>query len=72
MNYFNFGTKNNMQVFVVLGVGGSPKKPEKLFLVPIKNVNSGYKAGFFSKQELEKFQRNPAGSFTLNNEGELV
>lgn len=70
-NYVNFGAKHNMPVFVVLGVGGSPKRPEKLFLVPIKNAD-GYRAGFFSKQDLGEFQRNPAGPFTLSAEGDLV
>lgn len=70
-NYINFGTKNKIPVHMVLGVGGSPKKPEKLFLVPMNNTN-GTRPGFFAQRDLEKSQRNPAGAFTINDRNELV
>jgi hypothetical protein len=71
-NYLNYGSNHNIPVYVALGVGGSPKKPGKLFLIPITSVSNGYKSGFLSVKDLEKFQRNPAAPFTLNSEGELV
>lgn len=70
-NYTNFSSKNNIPVFVVLGVGGSPKKPQKLFSIPITNLDSS-SSGFFSKEDLQKFERSPITPFTINGEGNLI
>ncbi len=38
-NYENYGKKNNMRVFVAIGVGGSPRNPNRLFFCPLQELN---------------------------------
>ena len=37
-NYQNYGIEMGLDVFLALGVGGSPSKPEELFVFPLKNL----------------------------------
>lgn len=39
-NYKEFGYKNNMPVFLALGVGGKPDIPEEVYIVPIMNLKN--------------------------------
>jgi hypothetical protein len=38
--YKNFERENNIQVYLVLGVGGEPTAPEELFLIPLPHIDS--------------------------------
>jgi hypothetical protein len=38
--YKNFERENNIQVYLVLGVGGSPLTPEELYLIPLPHIES--------------------------------
>lgn len=37
-NYNEFGTKNRMPVFIILGLGGTPSEPNELFIIPLSAV----------------------------------
>lgn len=37
-NYYRFQQDNNYTVFVILGAGGTPEKPEKIFVVPLHDI----------------------------------
>ena len=41
-NYNDFSEKNNITVFVVIGVGGKPDNPEELFTIPLKKLTHCY------------------------------
>ncbi len=38
--YKNFERENNIQVYLVLGVGGEPTAPEELYLIPLPHIES--------------------------------
>ena len=50
-NYREFATSHDLTVFVILGVGGSPLKPEYVFIIPLNQINSH----FLSSSFLEKY-----------------
>jgi len=52
-NYKEYAKKLNIPVFVVIGVGGEPEKPNELFIVPLLNL----KDNVISKSELEKYKK---------------
>ena len=39
-NYKNYSIENNVLVFLALGVGGSPSKPEHVYIIPIEKIDS--------------------------------
>ncbi len=41
-NYNDYSEKNNMPVFVAIGVGGEPDNPAELFVVPLKALKYRY------------------------------
>jgi len=67
-NYQNFSTKTGTTVFVVMGIGGRPKNPKKIFLAPLSLV----KYPDVKMDYLQKFERDPRKSFLLNGEGNLI
>lgn len=36
--YYTYQKENNRIVFVILGVGGTPEKPERLYVVPLNDI----------------------------------
>jgi hypothetical protein len=36
--YINYQAQNRIPVFIAIGIGGRPKKPEKLFVTPLCNI----------------------------------
>ncbi|MBL7697769.1 MAG: hypothetical protein JNK79_06405 [Chitinophagaceae bacterium] len=36
--YYAYQQQNNRVVFVILGVGGSPEKPERIYVVPLNDI----------------------------------
>ncbi len=50
--YNNFQQKNGHPVYVVIGVGGSPSKPENIFLIPLYRL----KYPFANEDYLKKFE----------------
>lgn len=57
--YKRFEQEKNMPVFMVIGVGGTAKSPESLFVVPIKELNKTT----LSKKELSPYYKNPDSKF---------
>ncbi|MBI2355706.1 MAG: hypothetical protein HYV13_00685 [Candidatus Doudnabacteria bacterium] len=62
-NYREYGRKQGMSVFVVIGVGGSPKKPARLFFCPLERLNDS-RYSIIREEELRQFERNSRQSFT--------
>ena len=60
--YRNFAKDKKVPVFVVIGVGGSPTKPENMFCLKIENAE--YPELYINY--IRKFQRHPERSFYLN------
>lgn len=67
-NYQNFSTKTGTPVFVVIGIGGRPKNPKKIFLAPLSLV----KYPDVKMDYLQKFERDPRKVFSLDNQGNLI
>lgn len=67
-NYQNFSTKTGTPVFVVIGIGGRPKNPKKIFLAPLSLV----KYPDVKMDYLQKFERDPRKSFSLGSDGNLI
>jgi hypothetical protein len=66
--YQNFSQKQNIPVFVILGVGGRPKNPKRVFLAPLSQI----KYPDVKIDYLEKFERDPKKYFSLDNHGDLI
>ena len=54
-------TRKYYLVFIVLGLGGVPYKPEQIFLVPLAK----FKEGFISKNNLAKYERDINANFIV-------
>ncbi len=52
-NYQDYATKLNIPVFVVIGLGGTPDKPQELFIVPLAKMNSST----ITKTELTHYKK---------------
>ncbi len=66
--YQNFSDKEKIQVFVVIGIGGRPRNPKRMFLAPLSSI----KYPDIKMDYLQKFERDPRKFFTLNNQGNLI
>ncbi len=60
-NYNEFSKRTKYTVFVVIGIGGLPSNPEKIFILPL----SCLKDPFVGIKYLEKFKRNSKNIFTI-------
>ena len=67
-NYQSFSAKTGTPVFVVIGMGGRPKNPKKIFLAPLSLV----KYPDVKMDYLQKFERDPRKSFSLGGDGNLI
>ena len=61
--YEAFEKKFNMPVFIVIGIGGSPSNPQKLFVTPLRNIKDCPKV---SEQQLIKYVRKTDRKFFLD------
>lgn len=66
-NYKDFQQRTGYEYSVCIGVGGCPKQPERLYLAPLKRLNSL----FVWRKELEIFARDPRAFFTMDDNYEL-
>ncbi|MBI2591321.1 MAG: hypothetical protein HYW34_01440 [Candidatus Brennerbacteria bacterium] len=66
--YQNFSQKQNIPVFVILGIGGRPKNPKRVFLAPLSQI----KYPDVKIDYLEKFERDPKKYFSLDNHNDLI
>ena len=66
--YQNFSMKEKIPVFVIIGIGGRPKKPRMIFCAPLSMVKY-----FDIKMDyLKKFERDSKKSFSLDSSGNLI
>jgi hypothetical protein len=59
INYLSYAAKNRRPTFVVIGLGGSPDNPNRMFCLPIEEAK--YPDIFISK--LRRYERNPSVNF---------
>lgn len=59
--YYQFSEQKKVPVFVVIGVGGNPKKPRRMFLLPLRKIRYPDVA----VEYLAKFERNPSPTFSI-------
>lgn len=52
-NYKEYTAKLNIPVFVIIGVGGEPSKPEEVFIIPLSKLESNT----ISQEELKSYKR---------------
>jgi hypothetical protein len=57
--YQDFEKKRNTPVFIAIGVGGTGKNPEQLFIVPLKSIDSN----FISIETLKVFEKKRDSEF---------
>lgn len=60
-NYNIFREKERIPVFIAIGLGGTPSKPDHLFLVPLYCMR--YR--FVSAEYIKRFERSPKNKFTI-------
>ncbi len=61
--YRAYGVRQELPVYVALGIGGGPLKPERLFLCPLDILNTT-PHGFVTETILTKFEKKPDIQFT--------
>jgi len=61
--YIDFERKRAMPVFIAIGIGGDPDKPEKLFVTPLCNISN--KIEIF-ESDLIPYKRKPTRRFFYN------
>lgn len=57
-NNKEYAEKVNIPVFVVIGMGGKPSKPNELFIVPLSEI----KSNILTKSELEKYKKDSSNT----------
>ncbi len=67
-NYGDFQRRKGWDYFVILGVGGAPKQPSHLYLVPLQCLGSP----FVLQSALQSYARDPHTPFTLDDQGKLA
>ena len=60
--------KENIPVFVILGISGSPKRPKRIFLIPLRQI----KYPDVKLDYLERFERDPKKCFILDSGSNLI
>jgi hypothetical protein len=58
--YMNFENQRRIPVFVAIGIGGEPSKPERLFVTPLRNIEM-YTEVYES--DLIPYKRKPTSKF---------
>lgn len=65
--YHAYGAKHAAPVFVAIGLGGSPKKPERLFMCPLEKLNN-FANPVVPMEEFAPFEKNPSRQFSAIEE----
>ena len=58
-NYKNYAKRLQIQVFVIIGIGGSPDSPEEIFIIPLSQL----KSATISQEELRIYEKKDKGPF---------
>lgn len=59
-SYQNFENKYHVPVFIAIGLGGEPSRPNEFFLTPLINIHN---SPFVHKSKLIKYKRKPNRKF---------
>jgi len=59
IRYQNFEKDRQIPVFLAIGLGGKASSPEKLFIIPLREITSN----FITRKELAKYEKNPGNNF---------
>lgn len=62
--YKKYGEKEKISVRVVFGVGGNPKHPVRIFIVPLEKLEQ-YKGGIIPAQYIGQFEKNSKNPISL-------
>lgn len=69
-NYLDFQEQTDIRVFVVIGIGGSPDKPEQVYVAPLDEVE---RYPILFESYLQNYRRyNPQGRFFFNTNQHLL
>ncbi|GEM_PF-2138233 len=60
--YHAYGVKHSVPVFIAIGLGGSPKKPERLFMCPLEKLNN-FANPVVPMEEFVRYERDPKRQF---------
>lgn len=64
-NYWRYSKEERIEVFIILGVGGKPEKPEELFIIPLREIPGPS----LHRNKLNDFKRyHEKGNFFYNPE----
>jgi hypothetical protein len=69
-NYRQFERENNVQVFIIIGVAGSPNSPKDFFIIPLKEIQSPIVS--LEKLKLWKFPLSENREFFYNYDNETL
>jgi len=58
--YRKFGIEKQMAVFIVLGLGGTPKKPAELFVIPIADLKQ-----WMDREMLQPYEALPTFHYNI-------
>ena len=58
--YINFQSSRNITVFVVIGVGGQPGSPEKVYVTPLDEIRGSCEVG---EEQLREYRRRQGSKF---------
>jgi hypothetical protein len=59
-SYKDFENKSRIPVFIAIGIGGEPSKPERLFVTPLRNIEIHYEVW---EADLIPYKRKPTIKF---------
>jgi LPXTG-motif cell wall-anchored protein len=61
-NYRDYERKRNIDVFVIIGLGGTPENPQSVYVVPLREIRSNV----LTEHQLKQYYRYKQGNFFLN------
>lgn len=70
-NYAAYGKKNNIPVYIILGVGNSPTHPREMFVVPVDKLKN-VAPGFIFESDLNQYRRDSQKPFFYSEPNGLV
>ena len=68
-NYLAYEKATKIKVFVVIGVGGTPDKPERMFIAPLQKVALEV---FLTEFALKPFERIPTRKFFYRQHDQTI
>lgn len=69
INYNSFQRSHKINVFIAIGVGGTPQAPEELFIVPLYMISDTL---FVKREKLIRYTKKPERKFYNAEQGKLL